>query len=167
MQDFSIRQFTSDDWQDYRDIRLEALAKHPSYFCPSQDEKKFTEATWIERINNPNSAIFGLYEHDEDIIGITGVIRENNEAGSDRALMIMSYIKGRYRKKGLSKLFYVARSQWAKKQTNIKTLIVEHRDDNLPSSRAHQKFGYKFIKSYDQTWPDGLVKLCMVYELDI
>jgi hypothetical protein len=114
MQDFSIRQLTTDDWQDYHDIRLEALAKHPSYFGPLKDEKTFTESTWIDRINNPNSAIFDAYEYDENIIGFTENLRENNEASSHREQMVLSYIQGQYRKKGLSKLFYEARSDWAR-----------------------------------------------------
>lgn len=75
-----------------------------------------------------------------------------------------SYIKNEYRKLGLSKLFFEARMTWAKSQKNIKTLILEHRDDNLPSQRAHQKFGFRLVDSNDQTWPDGSIRPSLKYQ---
>jgi len=166
MSEIHLKQFTKADWEDYQVIRLEALKAHPEYFCPSRDETKFQKADWHESILNKNGAIFGLYEEDI-IIGLTGIIRENNDPNSNKAYMVMSYIREGHRSKGFSKLLYSARIHWAKNQNNLKTLIIEHRDDNLASQKAHQKYKTQFIEARSQKWPDGSSSLCLVYKMDI
>ena len=161
MIDFEIKYLSENEWQDYKSIRLEALKKHPEYFCPSRNEAKFTEEEWRERLVNPNAAQFGLYA-DSELIGLTGIFREREQAH-----LVQSYIREDYRGKGLSKLFYKARLEWAREQEGIKRLVVEHRDDNLPSKGAHQNFGFQFVKSRDQLWPDGQKRPCLVYHLEL
>lgn len=165
MNQYSIRQLNPNDWQIYREIRLEALKNHPAYFSPSKDETKFTKTDWKERLSNKNAASFGLFAENK-IIGLTGIVREGNNPQSTRAHLVSSYIKNEYRKLGLSKLFFEVRMTWAKSQDNIKTLILEHRDDNLPSQMAHQKFGFRLVGSNDQTWQDGSIRPSLKYQLD-
>lgn len=136
------------------------------FFAPSQDETKFSSDQWIERLTNKNAASFGLFQNDK-IIGLTAIIRENNELSSERAMMMSSYIKHEFRGMHLSKLFYEARIDWAKKQKNIKTLLISHRRDNLISKNANQRFGFKFTDSYRKTYLDGVEESCLVYELTL
>jgi RimJ/RimL family protein N-acetyltransferase len=68
---------------------------------------------------------------------------------------------------GLSKLFFEARIKWAKDQGDIKTLFLEHRDDNLPSQKAHEAFGFRLVESNEQSWPDGAVRPSLKYQLDL
>lgn len=164
MNSFTLRQLTPDDWPLYRDLRLEALRKHPAFFSPSRDETNFSESDWRARLSNPNSATFGLFSGSE-MIGLTGIVREGNDPSSTTALLVSSYLQREFRGKGLSKLFFDARIQWAEVQGDIKTLILEHRDDNLPSQRAHAKFGFEMIGSEEQTWPDGAVRPSLKYQL--
>lgn len=166
MSGFFIRQLTADDWQTFRNIRLESLALHPEFFAPSQDETKYTSDQWIERLANKNAASFGLFYNDK-IIGVTAIARENNASLSDRAMMMASYIKHEFRGMHLSKLFYEARIDWAKKQKNIKILLISHRRDNLISKNANQRFGFKFTDSYRKTYLDGVEDSSLVYELNI
>lgn len=166
MDQYTIRQLSSDDWQIYRDIRLEALTKNPEFFSPSRDETKFTESDWKERLSNKNAASFGLFANGVTI-GLTGIVREGNNPEATSAHLVSSYIKQQYRRLGLSKQFYNARFEWAKNQKNIKMLILEHRDDNLPSQMAHQKFGFQLVETKEQTWPDGQVRPSLKYQLDL
>lgn len=72
MEEYKIRPFTEDNWLEFKEIRLEALANHPNFFSPSKDETKFIENDWKERICNPKNCIFGLYFQNK-IIGLTGI----------------------------------------------------------------------------------------------
>ncbi len=166
MSEFKIRQLKPEDWKDYREIRLEALRVNGEFFCPSKDNTKFTEADWTNHLENPNSAIFGIYKGSQ-IVGLTGIVRENNDANATSAQMVMSYIKKEFRGQGLSKMFYDARIAWAKSQSDIKTLVVEHRDDNFASEGAHKKFGFEYVGSSMQAWPDGQSKPALIYQLKI
>jgi RimJ/RimL family protein N-acetyltransferase len=163
---FSLRQLGPEDWLNYRQLRRESLAKHPAYFCPSRDESKFTEAEWRERLSNSNAASFGLFAEGK-LIGLTGIVREGGQPNASRAHLVSSYIQQKHRKLGLSKLFFEARFAWARAQGNITTLVLEHRDDNLASQKAHEKFGFRFVKSHEEKWPDGEIRPALVFEREI
>ncbi len=160
----SIRKFHENDWQEYRFIRLEALSSHPNYFSPLRDETQFTVDDWKRRLNGENACMFGLYA-DVKLIGLTGIVRDHTEF--EKAHLIASYIRPEYRRTGLSRLFYEARIKWAREQKNIKLLVVDHNQENEPSMRAHQKFGFIFSNSYDEVSSSGQSKKIFCYKLEI
>lgn len=165
MDAISLRQLSAADWELYRNIRLEALRNHPAYFLPSRDETVFSKSDWRGRLHNPNAATFGLVAAKE-LIGISTIVRENSDPAAERALLVGTYIKKEFRRRGLSEPLFQARMEWAK-QKGIKTLVLEHRADNLPIHNAHQKFGFSLASSRDQLWPDGTTSPCLVYELNL
>jgi RimJ/RimL family protein N-acetyltransferase len=165
MNGITSRQLSATDWEIYRDLRLEALKGHPGYFLPSKDETLFSESDWRQRLGNPNAATFGLFSGTE-IIAISSIARENNHPAVERAFLVGTYIKKSFRRKGLSERLFQLRLEWAKEH-NIKTLLLEHREDNLPIQKAHQKFAFKLSSSRDQFWPDGTSAACLTYALDI
>lgn len=164
MNNYSVKKLTTNDWQEYRAIRLEALAAHPNFFSPSRDETQLTETDWKQRLSNQNAASFGLYAEGE-LIGLTGIFRDHTELKT--AHLVSSYIKPKFRKKGLSRLLYEERIKWAKAQKDVQILLVDHNEENEPSMKAHQKFGFKFFKSYEETTLAGLVKKVLSYKLEI
>lgn len=167
MQDFHVRKLNVEDWSAYRALRLEALSRNPEFFTPSRDETKFTEADWKERLLNPNAAAFGLY-HAGELVGLSGIVREKNQADSPRAHMVSTYIREEYRGQGLSRLFYEARLAWARAQKDIKTLVLEHRSDNTASEKAHRRYGFQFKSSFTETYADKRPgSLTHVYELEL
>ncbi|MBY0518219.1 MAG: GNAT family N-acetyltransferase [Bacteriovoracaceae bacterium] len=163
---FSIRKLHSDDWALLKELRLESLRLHPNFFYPSKDETKFTEEEWRGRVSNAYSASFGLFDSSQ-MIGLTAVVREGADPQSSRAHFVSSYLREAYRRRGLSKLFFEARLQWAREQKNIRTIILEHRDDNEASKRAQAKYNFKLISALDFTWPDGQVRPSLLYEMEI
>ena len=166
MSEFEVRQLVTDDWSGFRLIRLESLAKYPQFFAPSQDERNFTPEQWMAFLENKNAAIFGLFDS-ADLVGVSGIIRENNNPESHRALMMASYIREEYRGKSLSRLFYDARIAWARKQKDIDTLLIYHREGNLISRNANQRFGFKQVGSFKKTYLDGTEGLSLAYELKL
>lgn len=163
MSEIKIRQLTEHDWPFYREIRMEALAHDPECFTTSENEENFISENWIERLTNPNGAIFGLF-HKGQIVGLTSIHRENDDPKSYRAWMGQSYIKPEYRGHQLSELLFDTRIDWAKKQGNLIALVVAHREDNLISKKAIQHYGFKFIGSRTKTYVDGKSARSLVYE---
>jgi RimJ/RimL family protein N-acetyltransferase len=166
MNGITSRQLSATDWEIYRNIRLEALKNHPAYFLPSRDETLLSDSDWRQRLGNLNAATFGLFRAKE-IIGISTIATENNHPAAERALLVGTYIKKDFRRQGLSERLFQLRLEWAKEQKNIKTLLLEHREDNLPIQKAHQKFAFKLSNSREQLWPDGTSAACLTYEIHI
>lgn len=163
LSEIKIRQLTENDWPQYREIRVEALAQEPECFTTSEDESKFISENWIERITNPNGAIFGLF-HKGQIIGVTRIHRENDDPRSYRAWMGASYIKPEYRGQHLSDLLFDTRIAWAKEQGNLIALVVAHREENQISRTTIQHHGFKFIGSRKKMYVDGEQAESFVYE---
>lgn len=162
--DYHIRQFGAEDAAVYKAIRLEALQQHPGNYGNSYlTEAGFTGNHWVERLTNPGCACFGLYSGDE-LIGLTGIIVDQDEPES--AYMTQSYIRDAHKNKGLSRMLYQARIDWAKQQ-GIKRLVIGHRKNNLASKAANQKFGFTYTHSEERTWPDGNTEDMLYYELHI
>src|SRR4051812_41300946 len=109
---YTIRQFTTNDLEAYKSMRLEALQLERGMFGNSYElEASFPDEQWLARINNPVGACFGLYYGDE-LMGITGIVVTEPDK-PEEAYMTQSYIRKVYRGKGLSKILYDIRLEWA------------------------------------------------------
>lgn len=162
------RQWTVDDWQTFKAMRLEALSKHENFFAFSYESALAKEDSfWQEKLLDVDkAAIFGLYDEDKSI-GLTAIFR--NWTGLEGvAVLAMSYIRDEYRKRGLSEKLYQARIDWAKAQDDIHTLTVGHRNGNDASRGANQKLGFKFVRiEEDHDYGDGTKGQNHIYELKI
>ncbi len=145
-------------------MRLEALQNEAGMFGSTYArEAAFSDAQWMERIANPNSACLGLYYKNE-LIGITGIIRDHEQ--EDLGHMVQSYIRKAHRGKGLSTLFYKVRLDWAREH-KLKRIQVGHKASNMASKAANQGFGFKYTHSEPRIWPDGSTEDILYYELEL
>ena len=161
---YTIRQLLPDDVAMYKAMRLEALRLEPGMFGNSYAlESDYSEEQWMERISNPKAAIFGLY-HQQELVGITAIIIDKNQA--EEAYMTQSYIRAVHRGRGLSKLLYKARLDWAKRH-QLKRLEIGHRESNVVSKAANQRHGFRFSHRSSRAWPDGTSEDMLYYTLEL
>jgi RimJ/RimL family protein N-acetyltransferase len=159
---YTIRKFLPEEADAYKAIRLEALQTAPGNFGNSYaKELAFDDAVWLERLNNPNSACFGLFA-DEELIGLTGIFHDPNQPGE--AYMTQSFIRAEHRGKRLSRMFYETRIAWAIEK-GLTCLLIGHRKSNIASYAANQAFGFKYSHSESRIWPDGVEEEMCYYKL--
>jgi RimJ/RimL family protein N-acetyltransferase len=159
---YSIRRFIPQEWEVYKAIRLEALQSEPGMFGNSYTtEAAYEDFIWKDRLANPRVACFGLYE-DDQLIGLTSIFSETDQ--KDDAYMTQSFIRKAYRGHHLSRILYDARLSWAKEQ-GITQVIVGHRETNLVSKAANQRFGFKYSHRVARLWPDGKEEDMVYYTL--
>lgn len=152
-QQFSIQQLTKDDWEILRAIRLEALSREPQSF--GSDYKKeylYDKFHWHQFIGNEEDRVIFVIKHGLEIIGLTGATRSQEHP--DEARLIASYLRKEYRGLGLSKMLYEARLDWAMHR-KFSALVVSHRESNLASKMANQKFNFEYVYRREKVWPDG------------
>lgn len=160
-----VRQLNAADWQAYKDMRLEALSCHGAVFGAAlSDEEVRDDGSWKAMLSNGTQAFFALYDG-RTIAGITGIITDTYVADSRTAILIASYIREAYRKRGLSAKFYEARIGWARASGQFDRIVVSHREGNEASRRANQAFGFKLYCVEKETWGDGSKDNIHRYEL--
>lgn len=161
---YTIDQFNAGTVAAYKQIRLEALQSDPHVFGNSYEkEMSFSNEQWLNRVNNNNSACFGLYANGK-LIGLTGIVLDKEE--TDMAHMVQSYIRKAYRGMGLSKLLYDIRISWAKEH-GVKKLKIGHKQSNLASKAANQRYGFTYTYRENIEWPDGSREDVLYYELEL
>lgn len=166
MEEYYIRGFRDDEWKLLRDKRLEALKSDSGVFLRNYDaEAAYGDERWINVIRLKDGKVFGLW-HGVKLIGITGVFRDEHDASGKSAKLGMSYIERAYRGRGLSRLLYEARIEWAR-ANGFERIIVSHRDGNEVSRRANAAFGFKWYASEEITYGDGNRALDHRYELKL
>jgi len=162
---FHIRKFNSLDWEVFKLIRLEALQNEPSVFCPSTNEAERNIDEWKALLNEERKPIFGLY-HQDEIVGLTGLVQDREDPSGNTALCVMSYIRKEHRGKGLSRLLYKTRID-AAKTLGYKKMRTAHRASNEASRRANQHFNFAPIDQKSHAWPDGTIEDIVFYELSL
>ena len=161
---YTIRRFTRDDCERYKTIRLEALSEEPGFFGNSHaTEAAYEESVWKDRLENPLVACFGLYA-DDILIGLTSILCD--KAKPEEAYMTQSYIRKEFRGLGLSRMLYEARLSWAREH-GVKRLVVGHRESNVTSKAANQRYGFQYSHRVPRLWPDGITEDMLYYVLEL
>jgi RimJ/RimL family protein N-acetyltransferase len=162
---YSVRKLNSEDWRVFSEIRLLALKSDPKVFGSTFDrEAKFTEDEWRDSLDNPDSAVFVVFD-EEGPVGTTGVALDRNDPSRKTALLWGSWLRPDARRKGLSRLLYEARIGWARSRPGVERIIVSHRESNVASKFANQKFGFVGTHTTEKIWNDGVAEKEFHYEL--
>lgn len=162
---YTVYQLNDDEWQVFKKIRLEALLSEPHFFGASfKKESEYGEEKWREFIGNSDERAMFVLKNNGDVIGLTGIIRSKDNY--DEAALIASYIRKEYRGLGLSRKFYNARLDWANKN-KFSAVIVSHRESNIASKMANQRFGFQRVGDHDKIWNDGKNEKEIFYRLPL
>lgn len=162
--DYLVRKLDAADWHAYRALRLEALKTTPQVFSSNyQKESEYPDERWQEGLAEPSRGCFGLF-YQNDMIGLTVVALDREH--DDIAQLYASFIRPEHRGKGLSGLFYQARIDWARDK-QCREIQVGHREDNVISKAANQRFGFEFTHAIEMVWPDGATAKDMRYKLSL
>lgn len=162
--EYTLRRLLPSQWEDYKSIRLEALKTNPEMFGSNYaKEATYSQSDWVSFLENDSRAMFALY-HATSLIGLSGVTLKKDDATT--AVLFASFIQLSHREKGLSKLFYQARIDWAR-QKKCRLIIVSHRIGNILSKAANQRFGFKYTHTEEVNWPDGVRADELVYSLEL
>ncbi len=149
-----IRPFRKNEWEIFKGKRLQALKDMPNVFLSTYGAAAAQrDEFWQEMINSDREEIFGLFDG-ERLIGITGVFENWRDKSGRTANLGMSYIDPGYRGRGLSRLLYQARIDWARAK-GYEKITVGHREGNETSKAANQKFGFVFYEKEEIEFPDG------------
>ena len=162
-----LRELRPEDWRAFRSARLKALREHPDVYLSSYNsELEKPEWWWKETLDGKGKSVFGLFA-DGQLIGFAAVFTWRRDPSGCSGVMAMDYVAPQWRGKGLSRLLYQARIDWAVGQRQFARLVISHRDGNEISRKANQAFGFEYTGREVIQWPDGAKAEEWNYRLDL
>lgn len=160
----TLRPLRPDEWEQFRALRLRALATDPgNFFRTAAEERERPVEHWREMLESDDGAVFGLFDR-EALIGITAVYIDRAIAARDTAGLGMTWLEPAYRGRGLSAAIYATRIAWARSK-GLARIAVSHRDGNEPSRRAMLAHCFRPTGRTAHLWPDGATVDNIAYEL--
>lgn len=146
MEKIEVISLQPEDWQKYKAIRLEALAKEPDSF-ESIYEKEVGKPDDFWKTRLKHSTILFL-KINENIIGMGGIYYEKNKP--DIANIWGIYVNEKYRGRGYGKMLMakLLEKVYDNKNVNLVKLCVN--TNKLPAIKLYEKMGFKITKKKEK-----------------
>jgi len=158
-----IKKLEKNDWQQFKQIRLEALKKSPDSFLSSfEKESKIADEFWLEQLDK--DIIFGYFT-DNEIVGCCGLLLEKKAKIAHTATLFGMYVKDKTRGSGIG-LELVNAVKNCAKNNYVKHLYLGCNAENLGAVKLYRKCGFKvygtkpnYSKIGDKFY-DDLIMMC-------
>ena len=159
-----IEKLGADRWQDYRDLRLEALQSEPLAYASSyEEEKSYPEAVWRDRINN---ALFAI-ENDKPV-GMAVVFRNTLTKTNHVCEIYAVYVRREYRGQGIGKKMIEAALAEIQNLKGVTKVKIGVNPAQKAAGHIYRKYGFKAVgqlkkemhidgKFYDEVWMEKLL----------
>lgn len=145
--DIEVRRFTLDRLDDYRSMRLAALADSPFAFGSTLErEREFDDARWLERLSGKDSVL--LYALvDGELAGIGGGLRpgirhDDLFAHPHSAWLISMWTQPSMRGRGVGEAVVRHVIEWARVEgyPELRLWVTE---GNAPAERLYARLGFQ------------------------
>ena len=140
----TIRIFTTDEWQIYKDLRLGALVEAPYAFGSSYaEESQRPDSYWARRLTNGASSEWDLpliAEVDGQPAGLSWGKIEPVEP--EKAYLYQVWVKPEFRRLGLGQMLVEAVITWAREK-NARCLELGVTAGDSPAMRLYQRLGFE------------------------
>jgi len=141
--ELEVKAVSSEEWEEYKRLRLEALKSDPGSFIESlEEESKRSDEYWMNYLKN-------IETHDgpkllaarsgDRFIGMAGYFKRNKQAAGINGL----YVSKDQRGTDVSDRLMESIIEIAKKNPDIKTLELMVRKDLKQAINLYEKFGFK------------------------
>jgi RimJ/RimL family protein N-acetyltransferase len=137
-----IRRLTEQDWQAYRDIRLEALQMAPEAFGADYEEaRRRPEADWVNRVPVGDSFVLGAFV-DGRIVGMAGFNRERAAKTRHKGSVWGVYVSPTVRGTGAGRRLMAELLVQARQQEGLEQIHLSVVADNVPARQLYLSLGF-------------------------
>jgi L-amino acid N-acyltransferase YncA len=143
---YTVRRTTAEEWQDFRELRLEALLDSPTNYGQTHGQAlALTDEQWQERARtNASSEVQAFYVAVDDstgkLVGMWGVMPHFHRSGVH--IVIGVYVRPEARGTDVARRLNQASIDFAR-TTDAKELVLEVRDDNDRGRRFYEREGFE------------------------
>lgn len=137
------RRFGPSDWEAYREIRLEALAREPHVFATGwHQDAALTPEQWRERLDNPDSGTFALIDEGKPV-GLATWFLPPQANAHHRGMIVGVYLRQSHRGRGLSRTLLQA--VLAEAETRSDDLALNVLAENAPAIGLYESLGFRIV----------------------
>jgi ribosomal protein S18 acetylase RimI-like enzyme len=145
-----INKFSSEQWKEYKELRLLSLQNEPRAFGSTYEkENNFTEENWKERLTDKNTLIL-FYCENNILAGMVGA-----RLIDDVANIVGMYVIPKARGKGISKKLMNHLIKELTFYSNIKIARLSVNIEQIPALSLYKKIGFEIIKKDKSKMGDG------------
>jgi len=132
-----------DDWQRYRDIRMQALRTDPAaFFTTAEESEQFNESDWRRRLDRPDAVTFVVSDSGIDV-GLAGILPYSQADATDGEYeLVAMWVAPSARRTGASKLLLNTAIDAARQQ-GARRLVLWVAWGNVRAEALYQQFGFK------------------------
>lgn len=139
MLNITIRILGIDELNDFRTIRLSALAKAPQMFGSTYEIEVLKPYSFFESCLS-SSIVFGVY-HKDKIIGLATLTREGGMKLSHKASLSSVFIEPEFQRQGIATKLLRTIIAYSKEQ--VEQILLNVADDNQSAIHLYQKNGFQ------------------------
>ena len=138
---YEIRTLGTDDAEDYRRVRLDALRLHPEAFGAAyEEEAALDHARIVERLAAPGFTRFGGFA-DGNLVGLAGLQIRAGAKERHKAHLFSMYVDAAYRRTGLAEQLVEAVIAGAREAGAV-VLHLSVTVGNAPAQRLYRSMGF-------------------------
>jgi RimJ/RimL family protein N-acetyltransferase len=134
----NIRLLNQQDWQSWKDLRLEALQNAPEAYGSSYDEEA-NQSDQEFQANLTRTDILGAFNHDQ-LVGCAGFFRMNQIKMNHRGVLYGMYINPEFRGQGIAGQLIEAVISHA--QSRVTQLHVTCVTTNPTAVKLYERHGF-------------------------
>ena len=136
-----IAKLSPDQWESYRDLRLEALKNDPVAFGSSlEEEVGLPREIWLKRIPN---ALFAFFQGKP--VGLIVCNRENRIKTMHTAYINSMYVTEKFRGQGIGGKLMAAAIDSIRANQDILKIRLSVIAPQVPAFRLYSRFGFEII----------------------
>lgn len=162
---FSFRQLVPEDWETFKNLRLESLEVARGMFGGSSFEQasRIPDESWQEKLSSNKNIFYALFK-DKNAVGLMAVM-EHNETDQE-AFVSSIYLNPETRGQGLTHYLF-EQSIIAAKNRKYKILWCSTREGNKAIIAVCEKFGFRYSHTVEKQWNDNTKAGLVYYKLEL
>lgn len=157
--DVKIQRLPPDQWEEYKNIRLEALKREPQAFMsPYSKELAYPDEKWKQRLTNVgNGKNWILFARNSSgkIVGMIGGYRDDNAMQNHSAEIWGVYVNSDMRGKGIAKALMAGIIGEFEKDPDVYSATLEVNTDQESAKKLYESFGFNITTSRQLVLGDG------------
>ncbi len=138
-----VYKLKSEEWQVYKNLRLEALQQVPVAFGASYEESmRMTNDEWRGKLENPKSHVFVARDGD-DYVGMAAAYQEQGEKMAHIGYIWGVYVRDTYRGQKLGKQLLQAVLDELMSNKEIEKVNLNVNVAQLAAVKLYETFGFQ------------------------